>query len=219
MMLPDEYEKFRSVVKEELDDEFFYQSRDTDPAYHSLFDKIRLKGTVFDTHFSRQFPLRCHGIFIDIFVHDHICKGPLRQKYHIFKTLFVKSLVHHKWGGTPMHFYGKLKFICRLATIYKDHRPIEALERLEIKTVTKYNRKNTHLLYDGRGEHTRHGSFDSSILEEGFELMLFNGMDFPVPIRYNDYLKFSYGDDYMELPPEEKRQPGHDLAVLDFGKY
>ena len=219
MMLPEEYEKLRKVLPDELSDEYFYQTRETDPGYHSTFDKIRLKGTTFDTNFSRQYDLKCHGIFIDIFVHDRICKGCTQEKIHIYKTLFSRSLVKHKWGGTPMQFYGKFPLLCKFATVYKNHKDIRKLEKKEMKLITKYNRKDTGLLYDGRGEHTRHGSFAEDILLDGAVYIPFNGVDLPVPKRYDEYLKFSYGKDYMQLPPESERCPGHDLAVLDFGPY
>ena len=219
MMLPGSYEKFQAVVEKELGEEFVYQCKENDSQYHSIFDKIRLKGTVFDTEFSKQFDLKCHGIFIDIFVHDYTSNAGLIQKYHIFKTVFVKSLVYHKWGQTPMHFYGKLPFICKLATIYKNHHTMSHLEKLEMKTVTRYDRGKTGFLYDGRGEHTKNGVFKAGILEDGAIYVPFNGKDFPVPKRYDEYLRFSYGDDYMTPPPVEKQVQGHDLAVLDFGNY
>ena len=37
----------------------------------------------------------------------------------------------------------------------------------------------------------------------------FMGGKVPLPERYDEYLKFYYGD-YMKLPPEEKRHPLHD---------
>ncbi len=219
MMLPEDYDKFRDVVQSELSDEFVYQSKETDGEYHSIFDKIRLKGTVFDTNFSQQFDLISHGIFMDIFVHDYTSENKLGQKLHIFRTILGKSLVHHKWGNTPMHFYGKLKFICRLATVYKNHTSMEKLEKHQMRVVEKYDKKKTKYLYDGRGEHTRHGAFPASILEEEPIEMMFNGKMMPVPKRYDEYLTFSYDENYMTLPPEEKRVPEHDLARLDFGKY
>ena len=219
MMLPKEYEKFRKVVDLELDNRFIYQCKENDPQFHSIFDKIRLKDTIFDTWFSKQFDLTSHGIFIDIFVHDYISDNKYIQKLHIFKTILCRSFVRHKWDDSPMHFYGRLKLICKIASLYKKTVSMEKLEYRQMKTVTKYNGRNTRFLYDSRGEHTKNGVFLASILTDGAIDMSFEGINFPVPKRFDEYLEFSYGKDYMTLPPKEERIPGHDLARLDFGEY
>ena len=219
MMLPDAYARFTQIVDQELGEEFVYQSQQNDPEYYSAFDKIRLKGTVFDTYLSRQYPLKSHGIFIDIFVHDYSSNRKMMQQIHVIRTVYAKSLVLHKRHNSPMHFYGRLKLLCKAATWYKDSTPMETLKEREYRILTRYNHKHTKYLYDGRGEHTKHGVFPAWILTDGAIYTSFEGIQFPIPKHYDEYLKFSYGETYMELPPEEKRIPEHDLAVLDFGIY
>lgn len=43
--------------------------------------------------------------------------------------------------------------------------------------------------------------------------ILFEDHLFPVPIGYDAFLKFCYGD-YLKLPPEEKRTPSHDYIIV-----
>ncbi len=217
MMLRDDYNKFLSVINDELDSSMFFQSCETDPEYHSVFTKIRLNGTKFVTRFSCRFPEMHQGIFIDIFVHDHTSNNKLGQKLHVFKTLFVRSMVFHKWEGTPMHFYGRLKMVCRLATKYIRKTPMKKLEKYQDKVIQKYNKKNTKYLYDGTGEHLRHGAFPAEWLED-VEYLKFNGHDFPVPKNYKSYLKYSYGD-YNRWIPASLRKAGHDIIEVDFGEY
>ena len=45
----------------------------------------------------------------------------------------------------------------------------------------------------------------------------FEGMMLPVMQGYDEYLTIAFGD-YMQLPPEEKRVPHHDLVELDLDK-
>lgn len=218
MMLRDDYEKFLCVVQEEIDsDEFFFQSSKTDVEYHSVFTKIRLNGTKFVTEFSQQFKNMHQGIFIDIFVHDKTSNNKLGQKLHVFKTLFARSMVFNKWAKKPMHFYGKLKLVCKLATAYIKKTDIKKLETAQHKVITHYNKKNTSFLYDGTGEHLRHGAFPSKWLEDT-TTALFNGKEFPIPKMYDEYLTYSYGD-WKKLIPPSKRKVGHDIVKIDFGKY
>ena len=42
----------------------------------------------------------------------------------------------------------------------------------------------------------------------------FEGMEMPVPVGYETYLTMAFGD-YMQLPPEEERQPKHETAFID----
>lgn len=217
MMLREDYDKFLQVVGDEICDDMFFQSSETDNEYHSIFTKIRLNGTAFVTQYSQQFENMHQGIFIDIFVHDHTSDSKLGQKLHVFKTLFARSMVFHKWANTPMHFYGKLKLVCKLATRYINKTSMQKLEAIQDKVVRKYNSKNTKYLYDGTGEHLRHGAFPAKWLDE-VEYADFSGHKLPVPKFADEYLKYSYGN-YMELIPASLRKAGHDIVKVDFGKY
>lgn len=50
--------------------------------------------------------------------------------------------------------------------------------------------------------------FARSVLRE------FEGMEAPIPQGYDEYLRMAFGN-YMELPPEDKRRPHHDLYFVD----
>lgn len=218
MMLREDYEKFLSVVKDEINsEEFFFQSSETDGEYHSVFTKIRLNGTRFVTRFSDQFENMHQGIFIDIFVHDKTSNTKSGQKLHVFKTLLARSMVFNKWADKPMHFYGKFKLVCKLATAYIRKTDIKKLEKNQHRVITKYKNKRTDFLYDGTGEHLRHGAFLAKWLEET-DFAEFNGRKFPVPKMYDEYLTYSYGD-WKKLIPPSKRKAGHDIIYVDFGKY
>ena len=213
MMLRDQYEKFLSVVQKEISLDFYYQSNKTDPDYHSIFDKIRMNGTVFKTEFSRQFSGMHQGIFVDIFVHDRTAKHRSGQKLHVFFTLLARSLVFHKWEGTDMHFYGKMKRWCRIMTWYKNRTSMKKLERIQHKVVTHFSRKHTGYLYDGTGEHLRHGAFPEKWLSD-VRIAFLGGKPYPVPVEAEKYLEYSYGKDYMQLPPPQKRKATHPVVEL-----
>ena len=215
MMLRDQYDRFVSVVQSEIGPDFYYQSNRTDPDYHSIFDKIRMNQTVFKTEFSQRFPGMHQGIFIDIFVHDRTAKHKVGQKLHVFTTLLARSMVFHKWEGTGMHFYGKMRGMCRLMTRYINKTSMEKLERLQYRVVTHFRRKKTGYLYDGTGEHLRHGAFPEEWLGEGRTCVL-NGIAYPVPSEAEKYLEYSYGASYMRMPAPQDRKAAHPIVQLAF---
>lgn len=217
MMTRGEYERFVAVVREEIDGRFFYQSSRTDPWYHSIFDKIRRNDTVFMTEYSSRFPQMHQGIFLDIFVHDRTAGSRLGQKLHVFFTLWARSLVFHKWEGTQMQFYGKWGWLCCGMTWFKDHCSMERLERLQHRVVTWYRRRKTGWLYDGTGEHLRHGAFPEAWLETGRTGKL-GDRTYPIPREAEKYLAYSYGADYMRMPAPQKRKAAHPIVRLQFSE-
>ena len=215
MMLRDQYEKFVSVVKKEIRTDFFYQSNQTDSNYHSIFDKIRMNDTVFMTEFSQNFPQMHQGIFIDIFVHDRTSNRKWGQKLHVFLTLLARSLVFHKWANTDMQFYGKMKLFCCLLTWYKNKAAMKTLEKIQYMVVTFFDKKDKGFLYDGTGEHLRHGAFPEEWLS-GERVCMLNGKEYPVPLEAEKYLAYSYGEDFMQLPAPQNRKAMHPVVKLEF---
>lgn len=213
MMLREEYEKFVSVVEKSIHKDFYYQSNRTDPDYHSIFDKIRMNHTVFKTEFSQRFEHMHQGVFIDIFVHDKTSDYRFGQQIHVLMTLFARSMVFHKWEGTDMHFYGKMKALCRIMTWYKNCTTMKKLECIQYKVVTWFRKRKTSWLYDGTGEHLRHGAFPSSWLESSRTGML-NGKEYPIPIEAEKYLAYSYGENYMQMPAPQSRKATHPVVEL-----
>ncbi len=216
MMTRENFDKLEAIAPQALGEDFFYQSSRTDPHYHSPFTKIRLKNTQFVTPFSSRFPEMHNEVFIDIFAHDSAPNKKFLLSAHIFATKLARSMVFHKWDGTPLHFYGRLKGICRVMTAYMKHTTIEKLERFERRIMTFFNSPSARYLYDGMGEHTGHGRFKASVLDEKIYLS-FEGYDFPVPRDYDAYLRFSYGDDYSEWPRPHARVSHHETVLLSLG--
>lgn len=219
MMTRKEFDRLSRILPKELPKELIYQSPATDPFYHSVFHKVRLNGTAYSTQFSKQFPKMHQGLFIDIFAHDAAPNSKYMQKVHIFLTLLARSLVFHKWEETPMHFYGKNKLFCRIATFLKNKLSMRSLEKLQNRILRAYNdSRHSRFYYDGTGEHLRHGVFPKNLLNKKI-YMDFEGYRLPVPEKYHEYLVFSYGTDYMTPVPPSERVPGHEIIHLDLGVY
>ena len=67
------------------------------------------------------------------------------------------------------------------------------------------------------GRNVYNGSFPIELLQDEMRVD-FEGESMPVPKRYDEYLKFLYGD-YMELAPLSTRLGCHEIKLCDIGKY
>ena len=216
MMTREYYDKFCALPQEALPPGWFLQTYRTDPHYHGDMAKIRLDGTTYATEFSSRFPQMHQGIFIDIFAHDRTAKSKKMQRVHIFCTTLARSMVFHKWDGTPMHFYGKHKLICAVFTGLIRILPMRALENFREWVYRWFRKSDSEYFYDGMGMHLQHGALSAHLLDE-VTYRQFAGQQLPVPVRYDEYLRFSYGD-YMQMPGEEERRL-HNIYQLDLQKY
>ena len=48
--------------------------------------------------------------------------------------------------------------------------------------------------------------------------IVFEGVTVRAPKDTQGFLVYSFGEDYMTLPPKEKRKPGHPADYIDFGE-
>lgn len=220
MMTRENYEKFIAVAEKSLPDMLFLQTPNSDKDNH-FYTKVRLNGTVFSTEFTQKFKNLHQGIFVDIFAHDKTAKGKLGQKLHRNLTIFARSLVFNKWGGTKVKGLeqdGSNKIIRGIATVIKTVLPMKLLEWFQFFVIRLYcKNKKTKYLYDGMGQNLRRGAFLKSWLDEAIDWD-FEGYSFPVPKEYKKYLAWLYGD-YEEIMPCSQRHISHDITKLDLGKY
>ena len=214
MMTRENYDKLCALPRSAFPEGWFLQTYKTDPHYHGDMAKIRLDGTAYSTEFSNRFPEMHQGIFLDIFAHDRTAKNKKMQKIHIFCTTLIRSMIFHKWEGTPMHFYGKYKLVCAVFTGLIRILPMRLLEKIREWIYRWYEKSDSPYFYDGMGMHLQHGAFSTHLLDRA-EYRAFAGQMLPVPERFDEYLTFSYGD-YMRLPSEEDRRL-HSIFKLDFG--
>ena len=67
------------------------------------------------------------------------------------------------------------------------------------------------------GRNVYNGCFPADCLDEVIYAD-FEGKKLPVPKKYDEYLRFLYGD-YMELAPLSTRLGCHEIELCDIGKF
>lgn len=217
-MLREDYEKFISVAKDELGEEFFLQSFETDENYALPFIKIMLNDTVLvERNTSGNSSKK--GIYVDIFPFDNVPDSEAKRKIQNIKTYYLKRLflakqnyLIAKKGETAKAIVYKFLKFCSLFTTKK------AIHSSLLKEMKRYNKTQTKkiVLFGGS-----YGYSKESVEREWFLKTVelpFEDTSFTAPYEYIKYLEYFYGD-YKKLPPEDKRYNRHNVVELDFGKY
>lgn len=215
-ILRKDFDRFLEVAKTDLSDKFVLQYLNTDKHYGLPIAKILLKDTVLvEKNTSKNKALK--GIFIDIFPFDNIPNKLSDQKSHNRKTYFLKRLLLAKQNYTVADSFKKkvvyafLKFI----SLFTSKKCITS--KLD-NTLKLYQYEDTYKVAAIGGAY---GYYKESVLKEWFSDTIelkFEESEFSAPVGYIEYLKYFYND-YMELPPEDKRYNRHNLLELSFGPY
>ena len=153
-----------------------------------------------------------HGIVTDIFPIDGCPDGRLQryiQYYHaMMYSLYITEVVPTKHGKL-IELAGSLllKLVPsreRRTKIWKKHE----------KKMSRYS-FNTHEWCTElcAGPHYMRNKYPRDAFKTA-EYRDFEGLSLPLPAGWDVYLRTAFGD-YMELPPEDKQTPHHDLAALD----
>ena len=157
-----------------------------------------------------------NGLAFDIFCHDKTANSKIGQKLHINMTLFTRALVFNKWNHRKAENGSRIQSV--VTNFCKAVFPLRFSLWLEKKTLKFFQRKkNAKYLYDGMGRNIYNGVFPAEYLDEVIYVN-FEGYKLPVPKKYDEYLKFLYGD-YMELAPLSTRLGCHEIEQCDIGQY
>ena len=219
-MLREDYERFLKEGQKHLPDYLFIQHYETDRNYPHNFIKIVDTRTRLVEHTTSRSDIK-RGVFIDIFPIDRIPDNRLLRMTDrlllafIYFTRYSVTLKFQKKSHSRLR-----KIISRLLWPLGKALGTYRLNQWETRIKTKYN-------HDSKFEYT-YG--DNAII---VPTELKNSMILPIKIfqdigeiKLEDrtfmalkdrdrYLKTLYGENYMELPPEEEQTPKHTFTELE----
>ena len=200
----DDFERFVDICKSELQQNFRLSWITTNCQYRHLYAKVENVNTTF----YERVKYKCGypGIFVDVFPLDETngYSPDLDKRKKVIRKL--STMMGMK--VTP----GKNKRIkrCIVKLI-----PTHLLNRIAVKFMTGDNGKkaefftNWSSLYSARKE-----TIPKNCYGQGVRIP-FEGRFYTAPVDYTVILTSIFGDDYMELPPEEKRR-GHSPQYVKF---
>ncbi len=216
-MTREDYEKFRSVASQLNPDICFFQDHSTDPEYRWGYGKLRRTGTTFIR--AGQEHLKCKtGVFIDIFPLDDVPKSTIGQMLQDFVCFCLRKITWSEVGRLQTKGFWKIWFTL-LSKIPIDwvYRQLDWYVKKSRNDSDNYVRilmfKSLGKLYRKAPIKLRYGFPKKWVLERAeyeFEGHMFFGAK-----DYHGFLSFEFGD-YMELPPEDKRDPHSPVSSYSF---
>ena len=152
-----------------------------------------------------------HGLVMDVFPLDGCPDGFRRKKQKLWAmvySLFLAQVVPEKHGGL-IAFGSKA-----LLGIFRSPKIRTKIWRTAQKQMTKYPLdKCTKITELCAGPHYMQceypkEAFASAVYKE------FEGLQMPIPVGYDIYLKTAFGE-YMTIPPKEEQKPHHDVVYCN----
>lgn len=199
-ILRSEYKKLCNALEKDLDkNKFFFQNYKSDKHYIWQYSRILKKGTRY-VRLGKEHLKQNDGVYLDIFICDGVPSNKFVRKTHNIITMFCRKSMYAKVAykteknKRKKMRYSILRFVPKGFTFFV----YNSLGRI-------FNEKNC----DKFGSYGWHADKDNNgFKREWFTdltLLDFEDGKFYAPKDYDGFLKYSFSDDYMELPPEEQR--------------
>lgn len=198
----------------EFDNKYFLQTENTDKYYPLMTAKLRKNDTVFlEDCIDENAKSHC-GIFVDIFPIDDISNvnNPKVQKNAKKLTLLTTIICEN--CGYKYGISSKTKLLTNAFKVFG----ITNLKKWRNKLMTSENDKG----YDKCTIYASNYGYvkqcrPKTVYAPGVYLQ-FEDKEYMAPNKYTDFLTQLFGENYMELPPVEKRVTRHPIKKIDFGE-
>lgn len=214
MMPRNDYEAFKYFFEEELGERYILSAPNYKGQSKARFPKIIKRDTVFKELTDINSKLPC-GIFLDVFLIENVPENILHQK---IKGLWCSSLM---FASTQAFWYehrcDELKsYMCQTDVWKKTYCTRMVIGRMcsVVPSWKWFNAVDRAVQYRGQtklvgmptGRKHYFGEIHSRDVLLPVSYGSFCNIKSPLPGKTDAYLRKLYGENYMELPPESKRE-------------
>lgn len=207
-----DYEQFKKIFSNNFDcNKYFLQYSETDKCFEPPLMRLCIRGTTLDIP-SEYHLKNCKNTYIDIFPLDNVPQNYKAQQKQAKKISKYKRIIglklYHVYNNNL--FVNLLKFIVscflKIVSLSYLHKRIEA-------TMTLYNDDECSKWCSMASKYSyTKQSMDKKIYGTP-TLIKFENEYFFGPQNVDGYLNQLYGNNYMQLPPESKREHPHKVYI------
>ena len=218
IMLRDEYNKFLSVVKNELSNDFTYIDHDVEDKYYYAFAKIRSNSVELREKSVDYLGIH-QGVWIDIFPYDAIPKDEsaalkqknLIKKYHNLFVAFVFTHASNTDTGVRRSVKKIFEGFNRITKNINNFK--NRWFEKQHQAIIQYNHEKD-LDYTCMAPNFTEHEYHSSVLNKDALMDViqhdFEGTPLPIIASHHEHLTAVYGD-YMTPPPLDEQVSNHDV--------
>lgn len=206
-----DYEQFCNLCKEELNEEYYLHSIETDESYWLPFVKVRRKNTIFDESLLSDTNVKMNGIYVDIFPLDYeTAENHFAKRIRTsFLSRMQYLIVYKLHGKTPHSFSGRLLFP------FVKRMSFKKLNRIQSKVMAWCNKRVCSYYVNYCSKYDKIKQTMPITWYEPFTKIEFCKKKYNAPAEYLKILERIYGSNFMELPPMDK-QITHNPVRLSF---
>lgn len=207
-MTRENYNKFLSIAQEELGDEFFVQTTETDPGYDIFHVELKVRYNNSRINDGKKHNYH-QGVFVDVFAMDYVPNNKLLRMLQRNLSLVIAgadAAVNSNFKNISFKnkvLYPILLFFSKKVS-FKNRRKL-------ISVLRKLTGKNKELISYGLDTIWK-TTFKSKDIYPVREIE-FDTMKVKAPNNVHNILIAEYGENYMQLPREEERVPQHFIGV------
>ena len=195
-----DFKKFIECASKDLDSKYNIQYKDTNKEYYLNFIKIMKNNTIFEENDKIEYKGE-KGIFVDIFPFDNTNnRDSLVQFFQAKLSNLIRSILYIRIGIKSKNPFKKI--IKNILFFIPNQKLLNVQEK--VMSLNKNDNSKYLTAFSGTYSYKK----DTYLREKMFPLkkLSFEGKEYKVLNDYKYYLENLYGDNYMELPPVEKRK-------------
>lgn len=219
------YEKFVPLFRNKYSDKYWIHTPEDNPEFGLSICRIRKKGTIVKTREDLIDDSEA-GAYVDLFIVENVFNNSILRTIQGILSMLTKVCLSCR------RYYRDRKIMCKTLEYDKTLQKVSR-NRLIIGfmssflSVQRWNKINNavfSMCKDNKSEFVsipagKWHFFGEMYKREMFckmKYMNFEGREFPVCVGMDEYMRILYGDYYMEIPPEEKREK-HMCWLFDLG--